>query len=190
MPLESPITAALNHLLRAQPWARERLAPFAGETVEVRASPLPPMRLLIQEDGLVRAGAADAPPSLLVTLKPEAPAAFLRGEEHFLRAVEVSGNAKLADAVMLLVRNLRWDFEEDLSRLVGDVAAHRLAQAARGFAAWQVDAAKRLGEALSDYVTEESGLLAQRSDLEALSRGTASLRDALERLEQRVRRLG
>src|SRR3954469_23698116 len=147
----NPLILALNHVLRQQAWARERLAPFAGETLELRSAPFPAVRLTIEAGGLVRGAEAQAEPSLVVTLKPEAPAALARGEEHFLRAVEVTGNARLADEVMALARHLRWDFEEDLSRLFGDVAAHRLAGALRGFAAWQIDAAGRLGEALADY---------------------------------------
>ena len=190
MTLERPLAAALNHLLKAEPWARERLAPFAGETIEVRGSLFPAMAFIVQEGGMLGSAATVDQPSLLIALKPDAPAAFLRGEEHFLRAVEVSGNARLADEVMVLVRNLRWDFEEDLSRLTGDVVAHRIAEAARGFAAWQADAAKRIGEALADYVTEESRLVMQRSELESLAGGIARLRDSVERLEQRIRRLG
>ena len=34
----------LNRLLAAEPWARERLAPFAGEGIEVRAPLLPSLR--------------------------------------------------------------------------------------------------------------------------------------------------
>jgi ubiquinone biosynthesis accessory factor UbiJ len=188
--IEKAFAAALNHLLAAEPWARERLEPFAGETVELRAPPFPAFRLAVQENGLVSGATGEAAPSLVITLKAEAPAALLRGEEQFLRAVDVSGNAKLADVVMLLVRHLRWDFEEDLSRLVGDVAAHRLAGALRGFAAWQADAAKRLGEALSDYATEESRLLVRRAELDTLAGAAARLRDGVERLEQRIRRLG
>ena len=126
----------------------------------------------------------------MLTLKPQAPAALLRGHEHFLREIDVSGNARLADTVMLLARHLRWDFEEDLSRLFGDVAAHRMAEAARGFATWQADAARRLGEALSDYLAGESRLLIQRPELQGLARDAAALRDGVERLEQRMRRLG
>jgi len=37
----------LNRLLDAAPWARLRLAPFAGETVELRAPLLPTLRLRI-----------------------------------------------------------------------------------------------------------------------------------------------
>lgn len=190
MTLARPFTSALNHVLRQQAWARARLAPFAGETVELRAAPWPAIRWTIRADGEVEDAAPGAEPALVVALKPEAPAALLRGEEHFLRAIDVSGNARLADEVMALARNLRWDFEEDLSRLVGDVAAHRIAEAARAFADWQRDAARRLGEALADYAGEEAKLVASRRELEALARGTADLRDALERLEQRMRRLG
>lgn len=181
--------ASLNHLLAAELWARETLAPFAGETIELRAAPFPALRLAVQENGFLGEATADPTPSVVIALKAEAPAALLRGE-HFLRAVEVSGNAKLADAVMLLVRHLRWDFEEDLSHLVGDVAAHRLAEALRGFAAWQADAAQRLGEALSDYMTEEARVLVRRAELDTLAGAAARLRDGVERLEQRIRRLG
>jgi ubiquinone biosynthesis protein UbiJ len=190
MPFDNPFVLALNHVLRQQAWARARLAPFAGETLELRGPPLPALRLTIEEGGLVRGAAGDAAASLVVVLKPDAPAALVRGEAHFLRAVEVSGNARLADEVMALARELRWDFEEDLSRVFGDVAAHRLADGIRAFGAWQADAGSRLAESLAAYVTDEARLLAQRAELEALARETARLRDAIERLEQRMRRLG
>jgi ubiquinone biosynthesis protein UbiJ len=179
---------ALNHLLRAEPWARERLAPFAGECVEIDPAPLPPLRLTIAEDGSVEPGGAAA--SLVVRIRPAILAALARGEEHALRAVEVSGNARFASEVMLLARNLRWDFEEDLSRLVGDVAAHRLAEAARGLAAWHADAARRLAAAFADYATDERRLLVRRGELAALGADIARLRDALERLDKRIGRLG
>jgi ubiquinone biosynthesis protein UbiJ len=188
--IEKIPAAALNHLLAAEPWARERLAPFAGETLELSSPPFPPVRLTIATGGLVARAAPNAEPSLRIVLKPHAAAALARGEEHFLRAVEVSGNPRLAEAVMALVRHLRWDFEEDLSRLVGDVAAHRLAGAARDFLAWQSDSAQRFAESLADYLTEEKKLLIQRAELDALADSIARLRDGVERLEQRVRRRG
>lgn len=178
----------LNHLLRAEPWARERLAPFAGEIVEIDAPPLPALRLTIAEGGGVEPGGARA--GLVVRVSPAIVAGLARGEEHALRSVEVSGNARLASEVMVLARHLRWDFEEDLSRLFGDVAAHRLAAAARALAAWHVDAARRISAALADYATEERRLLVRRDEFAALGADVARLRDALERLDKRVSRLG
>jgi ubiquinone biosynthesis protein UbiJ len=177
-----------NRLLGAEPWARERLAPFAGEAVEIVLAPLPPVRVTIVEGGRLQAG-GDAP-SLTLKLGPGALFALARSEEAFLRAVEVNGNARLAQEVASLARHLRWDVEEELSRLVGDVAAHRIAGAARGFAAWQVDAAKRVTTAAADFLAEEARLLVRREEQAGHARAIAELRDALARLEKRIERLG
>jgi len=178
----------LNRLLTAEPWARLRLAPFAGETVELRAPPLPALRLRIVPGGTVEAGGTE--PRLTMTLKPELFVALAQGEEHALRAVDVEGNAQLAAEVLVLARHLRWDAEEDLSRLFGDVAARRFADAGRAFAAWHLDAAQRLIAALADYVTDEKQILARRAELDALGESVARLRDGIARLDKRVERLG
>ena len=177
----------LNRLLGAEPWARERLAPFAGETLELRAPLLPSLRFSIVDGGTVQA--TDAEPRLVMTLKPDLLPALARGEEHALRAVTVEGNSRLASEVLVLVRHLRWDAEEDLSRLVGDVAAHRIAEAGRAFAAWHLDAAQRLVAAFADYATEEKQLLVRRAELEELADALARLRDGTARLEKRLEHL-
>ena len=67
MKFESPIAAALNHLLDSEPWARERLAPFAGRRW-MRAPPLPALRFLVAADGRLSTAAPrpakDASPPL------------------------------------------------------------------------------------------------------------------------------
>src|SRR3990170_561996 len=159
-PLESPLVLALNRLLDAEAWARERLAPYAGETVEFRAPPLPALRFAIVEGGRLAPGGAA---SLTLTLQPASLPALIRGEEHFMRTVGIDGNAQLAQDVLHLARHLRWDAEEDLSRLLGDAAAHRVAGLARDFGAWQLDAARRLAEAFMEYAQDEGRLLAPRA---------------------------
>ena len=133
----------------------------------------------------MEAGSAEA--GLTMTLKPELLVALARGEEHALRAVDVQGNAALAAEVLVLARHLRWDVEEELSRVLGDVVAHRLAGAARAFAAWHLDAAQRVTGALVDYATEEKKLLVRRAEFEALAEPLARLRDAIARLDKTTR---
>ena len=188
--LESPFAAALNHLLEAETWARKRLAPFAGEACELLAAPLPALRLRITEDGTLLPADDGARITLTLALGPQALAALLRGEDHFMRAVEVSGNAQLASEVLFLMRHLRWDIEDDLASWVGDALAHRLMHTASGLAAWHKDAATRVTAGLMDYVVEEKQLLVRRAELAAFGRELAALRDALERLELRLARLG
>jgi ubiquinone biosynthesis protein UbiJ len=113
-----------------------------------------------------------------------------RGPEHFARSLEVNGDPRLAAEVGALARHLRWDAEEDLSRLFGDVAAHRIAGAGRALARWHADAARRLVESLADYAVDEKRMLMARREVDDFAGEVARLRDAVERLEKRIERLG
>ncbi len=177
----------VNRLLDAESWARERLARFPGETIELVPLPLPALRVTILEDGRLQAGGEA--PGLTLQLGPGALIALARGEEEFLRAVEISGNARLAQEIASLARHLRWDVEEELSRFFGDVAAHRIASAARSFAEWQLDAARRVTGAAAAFLAEEARILVRRDEQAGHARAVAELRDALARLEKRIERL-
>jgi len=91
--------------------------------------------------------------------------------------------------VSALARHLRWDVEEDLSRLFGDVAAHRIAGAGRALARWHADAAQRLVESAADYAVDEKRILMARGEVDQFAGALARLRDAIERLEKRIERL-
>ena len=184
--IERPAVAALNHLLAQQAWARDRLRPYAGKRVCFRVASLPDFRLLILDSGLVQAAAEDAPEDLTVTVKPAALLPLLARDAAGLKQVELSGPADLAGTVQSLFRELEWDAEEDLSKLLGDVLAHRITGTARDLFAWQKEAALRLGQNVSEYLTEEQALLAQRAQFEAQRRDVHALADACSRLERRV----
>src|SRR4051812_7122306 len=179
---------ALNHLLAREDWARNKLAPFAGEVVELRLPPMPALRLAITQGGLAATAEAGAETTLTLSGKPGLLAALSKGEEHVMRAVEISGNARLATEILELLRYLRWDVEEDLSRVVGDVVAHRVVGTARQFAAWQADAGRRLAENVMEYAIEERRLVVAREEFDAFAAEVAALRDDLDRLQQRVER--
>jgi ubiquinone biosynthesis protein UbiJ len=90
---------------------------------------------------------------------------------------------------MFLARHLRWDVEEDVAKIVGDVAAHRLVGLARDAAAWHADAARRIAGSFVEYAVEEKRALVKRAALEEVAAAHARLRDGLERLEKRIERL-
>ena len=94
MKFESPLAAALNHLLDAEPWARERLLPFAAETLELRAPPAAGAALRGDRRRPASAPGRAAGASLVITFGPGALAAALKGEDHLLRAIDVAGNAR------------------------------------------------------------------------------------------------
>ncbi len=186
---QHPAIPALNHLLETEAWARDKLKPYAGQSVQFRAPPLPSLRLDIQDTGLLRAAAGDAPPSLVVTIRPSAVPALLRGEEALLREIGIEGNADLAGTVQYLFRHLRWDAEEDLSRFVGDALAHRIVHEGKRLAGWNREATGRFVQNLVEYWIEERPLLARPAAVRQLLSDVDKLRDDLARLEKRIENL-
>jgi ubiquinone biosynthesis accessory factor UbiJ len=185
----NPGIYALNHLLDAEAWARDKLKPYAGQCVEFRSPPLPALRLDILDTGLLRAAAQDAAPNLVVTIGPAALPASLRGEDALLREIGIEGNADLAGTVQYLFRHLRWDLAEDLSKVFGDVLAQRIVTEGRRFAAWNREAAEKLAQNFSEYWIEEQPLLARPAQVRQFLADADQLRDDLARLEKRIETL-
>jgi ubiquinone biosynthesis protein UbiJ len=178
-----PVAPALNHLLRRASWARERLAAHAGKTVCFDVPPLS-VSLEILATGEVAASSADATTTFRLT-----PALALRiaatGRDAW-RDVETSGDLSLARDVLYLAENLRWDAEEDLSRVFGDILAHRIAGAGNALLRWQQDSARSLLQQAAAYWTEERPLIAARPLLEQFARDVDMLRDDVARFEKRL----
>ncbi|MEK9776378.1 MAG: SCP2 sterol-binding domain-containing protein [Quisquiliibacterium sp.] len=130
------LLAALEHLLEQQQWARERLRSHSGAGVRVildlalaQPGELGELRFKIDDYGLLRA--AGPQDRIDVTLKFQASldAAFdllRQGAGSATRHLRIDGDPALAATIAELVRYLRWEPEEDLSRLIGDAAAHRV----------------------------------------------------------------
>lgn len=187
-PFPNPAVSAVNHVLRTAPLARERLAKHAGRTVVFRVGPLTPA-FTIQTTGEVTAALRDAARDLDVRISPFLLPRLMAREESAWRDVEMAGDMELAQEVSFIARNVSWDVEEDLSRVVGDIAAHRIVSGARAFDAWARDAALRTAQGASEYWTEESPLITSRVKVESFVREVSELRDAVDRLEKRIERL-
>ena len=111
------------------------------------------------------------------------------GGEAAWRNAEIEGDTEFASALSRVAANMRWDVEEDLSRVFGDIAAHRLAAAGRAAAAWPKQAANSLATGLAEYLTEEKHLLVTPLRAAEFIREVDELRDAVDRLDKRIERL-
>ncbi len=186
--LNSTALHALNHLLQDARWARSRLAPFAGKALRLTLPPLK-LDLVVNQEGMF------APIELEkfdveISFPADAPMLALAGAESLYKAANISGSAEFADALGFVMRNLRWDFEEDLSRYVGDIAAHRVAGLFTAFDAWQRQARQNLAENLAEYLTEEQPTLAKAEAVKTFGQEIDRLRNDLQQLDQRVSLLG
>ena len=175
-------TSIVNHLLRQQSWARDRLSEHAGGRLCLRAWPLlADLNLSITEAGLIEADDGVNAPDLLVTLKPAAIPLVLSRHPDAMKNLELVGNAALASAVQDLFARLEWDVEEDLSLVVGDIAANRIARTGRELLAWQRDAFERTAQNIAEYWTEENPLVARRVELNQFRLDVQTLENDLGR---------
>ena len=120
----------LNHVLMSETEAMARLARQKGQRIELVWERIQ-LQLTPTPAGLLERGRFDGF-DLRLSVTEESPvslaSALARGDKPKVR---IEGDVQLAAEVNWLIDHVRWDAEEDLARLVGDAAAHTLAQAAR-----------------------------------------------------------
>ena len=186
--MEPLIVAFINHVLRGNTWALERLRPFAGRALRVDAVPFSLM-LAVLENGDLGVAPADATPSVALSLTPGIALRLLARDQDAWQAVGFSGDTEFATAINQVFSNMRWDVEEDLSRIFGDVAAHRLAQGGKSMQRWVQRSGDNFARSLAEYWTEEQPLIAHALDVQRFNLEVDQLRDDVARLEKRMARL-
>ncbi len=128
---QQKIVLFLNHVLMQEKEAQNRLLRKKGSVVHLRWG-LFALDLVITPAGLVGRATPGAKPDLLLEVAAESPAVVMQSVfAGKAPPVKIEGDVQLAAELGWLADNVRWDIEEDLSRVIGDVPAHTLANAAR-----------------------------------------------------------
>ena len=188
-----PLLLALNHLLRQEPWAQETLRPFAGRAARFDLAPVS-VTLQVDPAGLVtmpEAPKEDVQPAVTVVVPLAAAASEYAtgGQAAVLKHVRIEGEAEFANVLSTLLRNLRWDAAEDLSRVFGDVIAQRMMNGAQAARTEATRVGRSLAESVASYLTDEQPTLVRHARLAQFAADVAALRDAEARLAKRLERL-
>lgn len=181
---------SLNHLLRKADWARQRLIPYFGRQALIVVPPWQ-IAFCIDAQGLLTATACqdEKSPDVTVSLPPDTPRRLMNGLDKLMVDAHVAGNAEFATELSFVFRHLRWDAEEDLADIVGDIAAHRIVQTASTFFRWQQQAARNFATNWVEYLTLETATLVSRPSFQAFSSDVSSLEATLTSCEMRLRQL-
>ena len=185
---------AVNRVLSMDPETAQGVAELGDRVlaVEIKGtglcyfiSPAPDgVRVVCESDAPVDVTVNGAPLALMRLISGGA------GDDLSLGGqVTITGDVAFAQQVKVLAQRLDLDWEEELSQVVGDTAAHQIGNAARQFWSWRAQAMETFSQDLAEYAREEANLVASRDELEIFYSQVADTRDAVERLEQRVRRL-
>ena len=175
----------VNHVLRTNSWALQQLRPHAGRVACIDTMLFSSM-MAVTPGGEVAEAAPDAVPDVTVRVTPALMLRLMARDASAWREVKVEGDAEFAAALNHVARNLRWDVEEDLSRVFGDIAAHRMVETGRKLDNWGRQGADNLARSFAEYWTEERPLIASRGDVEQFTREVDTLRDDVARLGKRI----
>ena len=195
-PLETvlgPVASLLNRNITESTPARELCTRLDGKLIAVRVQHSGLAMYFDIDNGVVALRSdADAEPDAIIC----APLLTLArmaagGGEAELRGgtVDFTGDARTAAAFQALLGYAKPDLEEELSAVVGDVAAHQLGELARGLGNWSRRAGDTMSENVREYLQEESRRTPSRYEVERFGRELQVLRDDVARAEARLERL-
>ena len=179
----------INHVLSSEPWATGELARHAGKTILLKL-PVGDLCFEITTAGLLAVSEASDTSSLVLEVSAKA-LSELAGStgslrEQAFKAVKITGDADLAQLLGRLVGQVRWEYEEDLARLVGDAPANFAVRQGKKFVSASKSAASDLLSNVVEYVSEERKVLLNQRDFMAHKNELNELRDAVDRMEKRI----
>jgi len=190
----SGLEFTLNQYLRLDRDTLDRLAPLTGKVVAIEITGFDAVLYLLPgSDGIQVHGDFPEPPDTI--LRGSALGLFRLGiaadssDALFHHDVEIDGDVGLGQEFKAILQGIDIDWEEQLSHLVGDVAAHQAGNLARDAGAWGRQSLRTLQRDIDEYLHEEARLLPQRDEIETFAAEVDELRSDVDRAEQRVQRL-
>lgn len=185
----TPLESVLNRNIAASSAARKLCRQLEGKTLAMHLTGVP-LNIQFRSDGErmtldTAQGAANATlsgsPLSFMRLAGPAPESALRSG-----AVHIEGDAEVAQAFSELLQHARPDLEEELSRVVGDVAAHQIGNIARSALAFGRRASDTFARNVAEYLQEEGRDLPTRIEADEFIAGVDAVRDGVDRLEARL----
>ncbi len=188
--LLKPLELLLNRRINASMRARELLGELDGRVlaVDFAGTPLGLYFICDELNGLQLSGEYADDPDAILTGSPLS-IARLASEENATANVHIAGDVSTARTFAQLLLSARPDWEEELSRLVGDVFSHQIGNAFRGAARLGQQAFSHLSSRFGDFLKEDESDPPAREEVQAFVDDVDRLQRSVKRAEKRLSKL-
>ena len=186
----TPLESVLNRNIAASSAARALCRRLDAKVMALHIEGMPlsiyfksngeQMSLDTKHEGAPNATLSGTPLSLLRMAGPAPETALRTGSVH------IHGDAEVAQTFSELLKQARPDLEEELSRVIGDVAAHQVGNVARSALGFARRAADTFAQNVSEYLQEEGRDAPSRTEADEFITGVDKLRDDVDRFEARL----
>ncbi|WP_343731973.1 SCP2 sterol-binding domain-containing protein [Duganella sp.] len=184
----APASAAINHLLAQEPWARQELQRHAGNIACIDAGTVA-LRLRVTADGYLEAAPADQAARVTIRVKLSDLPLIAQNRERAFSYVQIEGDAEFANAISNLSKTLRWEAEHDLEKVIGPIAAVRAVSGARAAFEAIKSGHQKLAENVAEFLLDEQQVLVRPQTVDGYSADVTRLRDDVERFAKRLAKL-
>lgn len=186
--LKPLVTRFLQHITNQNNWSRAYLMGFAGKVVQFDFV-LIKANLAILEDGSLSLAGEVAEPDAFIHIPPSLALRLLSKDEAAKMQIQIDGDAHLAAEFSKILQQMRWDIEEDLSHLVGDITASKIGETTQKVLHETKKQTVNLAEMLTEYWQEEKPLLAKKRHIEQFNHDVDSLKSDIARFEKKLQKL-
>ncbi len=182
------LTHLLAHVVSQNTWAKPMLLPFATKAVRFNMPPVSANLIVLEDGGLAMAGET-AQAEAVVQISFSTVLRLLANDETATNGIHIEGNTELAATIAKVLRNMSWQVEEDLSKVMGDVAAHQTVQFGRNTLEGAKKQSINLAQMAAEYWQEEQPLIAKKRHVDNFLTEVDLLREDIERFEKRLEKL-
>jgi ubiquinone biosynthesis protein UbiJ len=186
--LKALSTHLLQHLISQNSWANKILQPFAGKSVQIEVGFISTSLVILENGNLAIAGETNIPDAN-VTITPSLLLRLLAKDETANRQIKIEGDAHLVAELAKVFANIRWDYEDDLSNLIGDIPANKIGTFTRDAFNSAKETSINLADMLSEYWQEEMPLIAKKRHVEKFNSEVDNLRADVARFEKKLAKL-
>ncbi len=188
--IAASLETVLNPVLRLDPDAQSRLAALEGKVIAIEPEGLGlTLYLLPGAHGVRVLDQYAGEPTVRIRGTPLALARQWRGRGTAGGDMTIEGDAAVGRDFQTVLARLDIDWEEPLSRLAGDAAAHQIGRFWREFRAWTQQAGNTLRRDGGEYLQRELRVLPPRPAVEQFLSAVDTLREDADRLAARIERL-
>lgn len=103
--------------------------------------------------------------------------------------VVITGDVAIAEHLKKMMAHMEIDWEEKLSHLIGDIAAHQVGNVFRGVSQWRKATVTATEQNITEYLQEEIRILPPREEIEDFFDDIDGIRNDIDRLETLWQRL-
>ena len=188
------LEAMINRYLSLDPEVTENIAELEGRVIAVEITGINKtlyflphqagMDVVEQYDVAADTTLKGSPLALLkMSMSKDVAPLMLKGE------VEIEGDVRLGRSFKKILSEMDVDWEEYMSRIIGDASAHHLANLTKKIISWGRQAGNDVSADVSEYLQEESRDVVSKPELEMFYQDVDALRNQLDRFQARFEAL-